>query len=908
MYFTRLVAFLTFLVVVTFPSFAQLPADFFDTKIADGFILPTGITFDENGRGYIWEKHGKVYILDENDNVLPSPFIDLSEEVSSWKDHGLNGFCLDNDFLTNGYVYLYYVVDLHYYWHFGTSEYHPDTTITDEATFGRVTRYQADPATNFTTILPESRTVLLGEDISNGVPIMYDFHGLGSIVQGTDRTLLLSTGETTGGLQIGIGNEPDDRFVPQALDRGIITPDQDLGAYKSQYLGSLNGKIIRIDPDTGDGLSSNPFYKEEDSRSPQSRVWAWGLRNPYRIMVRPNTGSHFSADGDPGTLIVGDVGNGAWEELNILHTGGQNFGWPVMEGIRLAWKFWIQDVPDNPLAPNPITSCEQEYLNFRDLLARPVENGPVIPGNPCDPTQPIPADLHPSYAQQPILVWSNAMWNQPARAAAPTWDDQGYPTEAFVGEDATPVAGEAFDGFSSLAGVFYQGDAFPEAYRGKYFHCDYSGWIKVFDLDENNVLQGVERFHDDAKDIIHLTQNISNGALYYTNVVGEVHKVSFGGNPAPVAVIEADQFYGPSPLNVQFSALDSYDPNNDDMTYSWDFGDGQTASGATPEHLFTSMGNSPESFSVRLTATDSQGASHTTERVVSLNNTPPQVTITSFQDGDLYPLGYTSLLRLAAEVEDAEHAAEDLQYIWRTYLHHNSHFHPDPPIYERESHFLVSPLGCEEETYHYRIELTVTDPVGLSTMVSQRIYPYCGDDFLEWIDLDGTVNGTSVELDWGTALAEGLMTMEVQRSPDYFQFQTIAEVSPRNNSTQENYTHVDLTPVRGSNFYRIKAKTATGAFTYSNLFQISYPQALDWQVFPNPATQQLTFEVREALTNKITVELFNVAGQHLRRFAEVATPGEAWQKEVLVAPFPPGLYSYRIVDGEMSYTGRVVIQ
>ncbi|MEM1214082.1 MAG: PKD domain-containing protein [Bacteroidota bacterium] len=889
-------------------ALAQLPDDFYDTRISDQFVLPLGITFDNNGQGYLWEKDGKVYVLDENDEILPAPLLDLSEEVSSWKDHGLNGFCLDQEFLTNGYVYCYYVVDLHHYWHYGTAEYHPDTTVIDKPTFGRITRYQADPATSFTTIIPDSRTVLLGETISTGVPILYDFHGLGSLVQGTDRSLLFSSGETTGGLQIGIGNEPGDVMVPQAIDWGIITPDEDLGAYKSQYLGSLNGKILRIDPDTGDGLASNPYYDATQARSAQSRVWGWGLRNPYRIMVRPNTGSHYLADGDPGTLIIGDVGNGAWEEINIQTRGGQNFGWPVLEGFFLSWKFWNQDVPNNPLAPNPLANCTEDFLNFRQLLALPNENGPFTPGNPCDPSQPIPDNLNPAYAEQPILTWSNALWNQPARALIPAWNDVGDPEEVPLGTPDQAIEGEPFDGYSSLAGIFYAGETFPEAYRGKYFHCDYSGWIKVFDLDENNVLTKVERFHDDARDIIHLAQNTSNGALYYTNALGELHKITYGGNPAPVAVIEADRFFGPGPLTVQFSALSSYDPNNDPMSYFWEFGDGSTSDSAEPTHTFNTTNTGPQSFTVRLTATDAQGATHVAERVVSLNNTPPQVEITSFKDGDQYPLGYTSLLRLLAKVTDAEHATEDLQYTWRTYLHHNLHFHPDPPIYEAASHFLISPLGCEEETYYYRIELTVTDPAGLATKVSQQIYPYCGDDFVEGLTLEGTVAGAGVELDWVTTFAEDIAVVEVQRSPDYFRFTTIGEVAPRNASTTENYAFFDANPERGSNFYRIKVTTTSGAFTYSNLFEITYPQPIDWEVFPNPATQHLTFNLRQAQSEKVLIELYNVAGQHLRQFPFAATPNEAWSERVLIAPFPPGLYSYRIVDGERSYTGRVIIQ
>ena len=116
------------------------------------------------------------------------------------------------------------------------------------------------------------------------------------------------------------------------------------------------------------------------------------------------------------------------------------------------------------------------------------------------------------------------------------------------------------------------------------------------------------------------------------------------------------------------------------------------------------------------------------------------------EKGDQYPIDFTSLLRLAAEVSDAEHGPEELMYQWRTFLHHNDHFHPDPVIFEPESHFLISPLGCGEEIYFYRIELTVTDPEGLATTVSQRIYPYCGTPFTDWLELSGENKDAAIEL------------------------------------------------------------------------------------------------------------------------------------------------------------------
>ena len=370
------------------PSFAQLPEDFYDTKILDGFELPTGITFDDNGRGYIWEIEGLVHVLDTNGQLLPQPLIDIREEVSNWNDHGLNYFCLDRDFLTNGRVYLFYVVDRHHYDHFGTPAYHPDTTLRNAATFGRVLRYEVDLANGGLSVIPESRHIVFGEHPDEGIPILIPFHGLGSMIQAEDGTLLLSSGDATSNLDFITGNNPDDPVLQEALELGILTPDQDIGAYRAQYLGAYNGKVLRIDAETGEGLPSNPYYDPEHPNSPQSQTWVMGLRNPYRIALKPNSGSHYADQGNPGTLMIGDVGNGGWEELNLATHGGQNFGWPVHEGYYLAWNFWTTDVPDNQLAPNPIPNCGSGLFHIPGYAGSFQREWSLVAGQPlrCLPT------------------------------------------------------------------------------------------------------------------------------------------------------------------------------------------------------------------------------------------------------------------------------------------------------------------------------------------------------------------------------------------------------------------------------------------------------------------------------------------------------------------------------------------
>ena len=107
----------------TAPLPAQ-PAGFITENVGSGWIGATGLTFDENGRMYVFEKRGRVWIV-ENGIKLPAPLIDIGDEVGDWRDYGLLGFALHPNFLSNGYIYLYYVVDHHHLVNAGTPSYNP---------------------------------------------------------------------------------------------------------------------------------------------------------------------------------------------------------------------------------------------------------------------------------------------------------------------------------------------------------------------------------------------------------------------------------------------------------------------------------------------------------------------------------------------------------------------------------------------------------------------------------------------------------------------------------------------------------------------------------------------------------------------------------------------------------------
>lgn len=87
----------------------------------------------------------------------------------------------------------------------------------------------------------------------------------------------------------------------------------------AQNLDTYHGKLLRINKD-GSVPEGNPFISGSEQRK---RVWAYGLRNPYTFAVHPETGR----------ILVNDVGQNTWEEINDATLEGKNFGWPATEGF-----------------------------------------------------------------------------------------------------------------------------------------------------------------------------------------------------------------------------------------------------------------------------------------------------------------------------------------------------------------------------------------------------------------------------------------------------------------------------------------------------------------------------------------------------------------------------------------------
>src|SRR5205823_1717761 len=130
---------------------STVPAGFTETTISGPWGDAVGITFESNGRMYVWERTGLVWFQDSAD-TSPTLLLNISEEVGAWEDHGLLGFALDPNFRVNGYIYLLYVVDRYYLLNFGTPGYNPNSNQYNEATIGRLTRYTCTPSNGFRSV------------------------------------------------------------------------------------------------------------------------------------------------------------------------------------------------------------------------------------------------------------------------------------------------------------------------------------------------------------------------------------------------------------------------------------------------------------------------------------------------------------------------------------------------------------------------------------------------------------------------------------------------------------------------------------------------------------------------------------------------------------------------------------
>ncbi len=224
---------------------------------------------DGTDRLFVVEKGGRIRVFpNEGDVIEFTTYLDLSANLSTESEQGLLGLAFHPDFASNGQFYVHYS---------------PNTSTS------RISR--------FTVAMGATSADVNSEQILMDIPQPDTNHNGGQLAFGPDGLLYLAIGDGGG------AGDPDNN---------------------AQNRANLLGTILRIDVDNpSNGLnygipSNNPFLGESTIRE---EIFAYGLRNPWRMSFDPQTGD----------LWTGDVGQGAREEINIIQSGG-NFGWKLFEG------------------------------------------------------------------------------------------------------------------------------------------------------------------------------------------------------------------------------------------------------------------------------------------------------------------------------------------------------------------------------------------------------------------------------------------------------------------------------------------------------------------------------------------------------------------------------------------------
>jgi glucose/arabinose dehydrogenase len=256
---------------------------------AQGFTNPIAFVQDPSMANvqYVAQQNGLIWTI-ANGAISGVLFLDLSGVVSqAGGEGGLLGLAFDPN-PASGRFYVNY------------------TRPVDGYTV--VTRYKrsvgnplvADPASRFDLTWPAQgspdRQPYIVQPFSN--------HNGGNLVFGPDGYLYIGLGDG------GAGNDPD---------------------HRAQNEGSLLGKMLRVDVNVPDGDAegydipdTNPFLSNP---AVLPEIWAFGLRNPWRY-------SFDNGPGGTGALVLADVGQGSWEEVNYepAGAGGRNYGWRNREG------------------------------------------------------------------------------------------------------------------------------------------------------------------------------------------------------------------------------------------------------------------------------------------------------------------------------------------------------------------------------------------------------------------------------------------------------------------------------------------------------------------------------------------------------------------------------------------------
>ncbi len=297
---------------------------------------PTAFRIASDGRIFVAQKNGEILVFDDFGDSEPSVFADLREAVYDNGDRGLLGLALDPGFPARPYVYALHTFD----------HVLGEDPAGDYPRWGQPPEFEGDPCpkppgadadacpvSGRLVRLTAAGDKAVGEDVLiEGWCQQFSSHSVGDLEFGPEGALYASGGEGASFTVSDYGqfgwphaNQCDDPPGGGALE----PPDAEGGSLRALDMltpadpAGLSGAVIRIDPDSGEGLPGNPFAASLDDNA--RRIVAFGFRNPFRFAIDPASGE----------LYANNVGNSSFEEIDrfpATPASAYDSGWPCFEG------------------------------------------------------------------------------------------------------------------------------------------------------------------------------------------------------------------------------------------------------------------------------------------------------------------------------------------------------------------------------------------------------------------------------------------------------------------------------------------------------------------------------------------------------------------------------------------------
>lgn len=684
------VALLAAFVLGAGPAAAEpaLTEGFQDTIAIGNLEQPTNFRFAADGRVFVAEKPGKILVFEDIEDTTPEVFADLRTDTYDNGDRGLLGIALDPEFTTGQpYVYALYTYD-----HLlgdpsappkwgspnATGDPCPDLNGGDACLVsGRLVRLKA-----IGNHAEESAGKPVQQVLAEGWCQQFSSHSIGDLQFGPEGALYASGGD---GASFGstpdygqLGNTPNPcGDPPDPAGTALSTPDAEGGALRSQNLHNLSGKILRVDPTTGEGWPGNPLDGIAGEDEYTRRIVAIGFRNPFRFTFDPQSGE----------VVTGNVGSSEIEEIDhfpVPPSSLFNSGWPCFEGPGRQFQFKTLG----------LDVCEDLYAGEPSSTSQPLfyysHGQSVVPGDEC-----------------PIEYGS-------AIGGISFYEGNEFPAK---------YKGALFfaDAVRGCIWVMLPGDdGHPDPLKVERFMRESRIYPGV-DIEEGpgGTLYYADLFSDEEG---------GNGAI---------HQITYSPG-APKARLNADPPFGVGlPLEVTFDASESSDPTAETLAYDWDLdgnGSFETHGGATRSLEFTEEEleeneENEESLNkvVAVRVTDGEDHHSVARATVYPGDSPPQPEIDSPLASYEWGAGDEVELHGSALDSKGDPIVTPLAYYWDTRLLHcptgpaNCHAHPLQVFSGlRSGEFLVP-----EHDYpsYLEIILRVADERGLTARQTIKLEP-----------------------------------------------------------------------------------------------------------------------------------------------------------------------------------------